>query len=551
MPRGFGRPAESGASPPEKTICPSPEELSVINNDVRCERCGLVFGNEPRYRLHDLKVHQRKKLDKTAKENARYHCPVESCVYAVTSHRYFSTVKYLKQHYLKVHAEKRYACDRCGKSFSTESAKNGHARVCGVDFACSCSKTYVTYEALLTHAKRSLHAVTEKYKNSRRTDAETARIVSPRGRASKPVAILPNPDKSGKNGKDTDVATKSTSDVGVQTDDCKRSGKKMSNPSKFNDDDPRDAKRRTSKQTQTANLSEEKTSGKSMETQTPRANSKDSSKMRKRGGRCRRALSKRSERTLLKEELDLGDTFASGTLFPASPLPLRHDVGLQDFWEEKNTSSTQTIPEKDMFEAFDDNVTRTEFETFYSRRGHNPLIRGVPKSTVALMTLPYVEDASAVEGYSFASTDGMSRADPMLTAKTFDDRFSSIETQTEQAFSPSYFYSDALSRSFALSSNIETQTTDDLDNAEQLPYSDTYTQTCDKMLSSDLGLSDIQTQTAWSRDDATVSTETRTKSPICETDCNVPTGACRSWLNTQTSHTETQTDLFNIFEGFG
>lgn len=97
MPRGLNQPEESSALPSEKTICPSPEELSVINNNVKCEQCGLVFRNEPRYRLHDLKVHQRKKLDKIAKENARYHCPVQSCVYAVNSQRYFSTMKYLKQ----------------------------------------------------------------------------------------------------------------------------------------------------------------------------------------------------------------------------------------------------------------------------------------------------------------------------------------------------------------------------------------------------------------------------------------------------------------------
>lgn len=352
--------------------------------------------------------------------------------------------------------------------------------------------------------------------------------------------ILPNPDKSGKSNEDTNTM-KNTSDVGVQTDDYKRS-RKITSPSKFNNNNLHNAKRRISKQTQTNNLSKEKISGKSIETQTPQANSRDS-KVHKRNGKCR-ALSKRSEQTLLKEDLNLGDNFASANLFPASPLPLRHDVGLQDFWE-KNTSGTQTIPEKDMFEAFNDNVTQTEFETFYN---HNPLIQCVPKSTVALMTLPYVEDTT-VEGYSFASTDGMSQADPMLTAKTFDDRFSSIETQTEQAFSSSYFYSESLSRSFTLSSNIETQTTDNLDNMEQLLYSNTYTQTCE-MLSSDLGLSNIQTQTAWSHDDTTVSTETQTKSFICGADCNSLIGTCRSWLNTQTSHTETQTDLLSIFEGF-
>ncbi|KAL0134752.1 hypothetical protein PUN28_001490 [Cardiocondyla obscurior] len=525
------------ALPPEKKICPLPEELSVINNDVKCEKCELVFRNEPSYRLHDLKVHQSKNLDKVAKENARYHCPVQSCVYAVNSQRYFSSMKYLKQHYLKVHAEKNYVCDRCGKSFSTESAKNGHATDCGVKFTCSCSKTYITYEALLTHAKRFQHVITEKYRNSRHTKFKTMQIVLSRGIISKPITILPNPDKSEKNCIDISTTTKSTCDIGVQTDDYKKS-KKISSPSKFNNNNLHNAKRRISKQTQTNNLSKEKISGKSIETQTPRVNS---SKMHKRNVKL-----KQSEQTLLKGDLNLGDNFTSTNLFPASPLPLRHDVGLQDFWEDKSTSGTQTIPEKDMFEAFNDNVTQTEFETFYNHN-HNSLIQGVPKSTVALMTLPY-EDTT-VEGYSFASTDGMCQADPMLTAKTFDDRFSSIETQTEQAFSRSYFYSESLSRSFALSSNIETQTTDNLDNMEQLLYSNTYTQTCDKMLSSDLGLSNIQTQTAWSHDDTTVSTETQTKSLICGADCNIPIGTYRSWLNTQISHTETQTDLLSIFEG--
>lgn len=340
---------------------------------------------------------------------------------------------------------------------------------------------------------------------------------------------------------------KSTSDIGVQTNDSR--SKKILSQMKINNNNSHcGARRRISKQTQTNGFPSKKSLRKSMETQTVTQVSraiKDSKTHRRIGG-CR-ALSKQAEHTLLKEDLNLGDNFVSANLFPASPLPLRHDVGLQDFWE-KNTSGTQTIPEKDMFEAFNDNVTQTEFDTFYEH-SHNPLIPCVPKSSVALMTLPYVEDASAgVNGYTYGSTDGMSETDPMLTAtKTFDDRFSSIETQTEQAFSSSYFYNESLSRSFTLSSNIETQTTADLDNMEQLLYSNTYTQTCNEMLSSDLGLSNIQTQTAWSHDDTTASTETQTKFDIAETGCNISMGSCRSWLNTQI-HTETQTDLLSIFE---
>ncbi|XP_012226175.2 uncharacterized protein Asciz [Linepithema humile] len=545
MPRGL---STESASICEKTICPSPEELSVITDNVKCEQCGLVFTNESRYRLHDLKVHQRKKLDKITKENVRYHCPVQSCVYAVNSQRYFSTMKYLKQHYLKVHAEKNYPCNHCSKSFSTKSAKEGHMRVCGVEFTCTCSKTYTTYEALLTHAKRSSHAITKKNQNSlKHTNSMTIRIVLPTSIAKKPLTILPNLDKSEKSNESTSTVINNTCDVGVQTDDCRKS-KKILNLNNNNNNLHCSARRRMSKQTQTSSFSNKKSLKKSMETQTmqvPRA-IRDS-KAHKRVGSCR-ALSKQSEHALLKEDLNLGDNFASTNLFPASPLPLRHDVGLQDFWE-KNTSGTQTIPEKDMFEAFNDSVTQTEFDTFYGH-SHNPMIQCVPKNSVALMTLPYAEDTSAgVGGYSYGSTDGMSVADPMLTAaKTFDDRFSSIETQTEQAFSPSYFYPESLSRSFALSSNIETQTTSDLDNMEQLLYSNTYTQTCNEMLSSELGLSNIQTQTAWSHDDTTVSTETQTKFEICETGCNISMGSCRSWLNTQISHTETQTDLLSFFE---
>ncbi|XP_020293511.1 uncharacterized protein LOC109859564 [Pseudomyrmex gracilis] len=531
----------------EKTICPSPEELSVITNNVKCEQCGLVFSNEPRYRLHDLKVHQNKKLDKIAKENVRYHCPMQSCVYALNSQRYFNTMKYLKQHYLKVHAEKNYKCDCCNdKSFSTASAKEAHMRICGTKFTCSCSKSYNTYEALLTHAKRSLHTITEKYKNYlRRTNCKTMKLVLSTGILNKPVTILPNNlNKSAKNNEHVNSAPKSTSDIGVQTDDY-RKNKKPLKLLKLNCN----SKRRISKQTQTNNSLKEKTCGKSMETQTLQVIEGPSKTQRTKCATEKRdELSKQSKHTLLTEDVNLNNNFTSANLFSTSPLPLRHDVGLQDFWEDKNTSSTQTLPEKDIFEAFNDNVTQTEFETLYEH-SHNPLIQCVPKSSVALMTLPYVEDTSAVEGYSFTSTDGMSQADPILTAsKTFDDRFSSIETQTEQAFSPSYFYSESLSRSFALSSTIETQTTDNLDNMEEL-YSNTCTQTCNEILSSDLGLTDIQTQTAWSHDIA-VSTETQTKSLICNNDCNIPMVTCKSWMNTQTNHTETQTDLLSIFEEF-
>ena len=544
------KPAED-ISKSVKSVCPSPEELGVITNNVKCDKCGLVFQNEPRYRLHDLKVHQHKNLDKTIRENVQYHCPIESCIYSPKAERHFSSMKYLKQHYLKVHAKRTYACTRCEKSFSTEAAKEGHTRVCGIEFVCSCSKTYTSYEALLTHAKRSLHAINDKYKSSlRRANSKAMRLILPssQARVNKLITILPTHQNENKAVKcNADSTQKRTSDIGVQTDECKRS-KRISSPSKHvSNGHHNNGKRGVSKQTQTTISQKVRHSVMSMETQTTEGSKafKGSPRVQK---HRKDSVSQNSDYTLLKEDLSLGN-FTSSNLFPSSPLPLRHDVGLQDFWEEKSTSGTQTIPEKDMFEVLNDNVTQTEFETFYDHNA-SPLIQCVPKSTVALMTLPYVEESStAVEGYSFVPSNSISRSDPMLTDKTFDDKFSSIETQTEQAYSQSFFDSDTLTRSFALSSNIETQTTNNLDNMELL-YSNTCTQTCNEILPSDLGLSNIQTQTAWTQlEDTTVSAETQTKSLICETGCNISMGACRSWLNTQTSHTETQTDLLSIFEG--
>nr|XP_003699999.1 PREDICTED: uncharacterized protein LOC100883796 [Megachile rotundata] len=532
-----------------KIICPSAEELSVITNNIKCDKCGLVFKNKPRYRLHDLKVHQRKNLDKAIKENVQYHCPVESCIYAPNAERHFNSMKYLKQHYLKVHAKKTYACTHCDKSFSTEAAKEGHMRVCGIEFTCSCSKTYTSYEALLTHAKRSLHTVNNKYKNSlRRTSSKTIRMILPTSQTeiNKLIAILPTNQSENKiSNHGNNSVRKLTSDIGVQTDEHKRNRRILS-PSKHNNSHCHNGKREMSKQTQT-NISQKiRQNVISMETQTTAASQIFKNALRIHKHR-KSSVSQNSDCTLLKEDLNLGN-FTPTNLFPNSPLPLRHDDGLHDFWEDKSTSGTQTIPEKDMFEVLNDNVTQTEFETFYDHNT-NPLIQCVPKSTVALMTLPYAEETSSVVGgYSFVSSNSISRSDPMLTDKTFDDKFSSIETQTEQAYSQSFFDSDTLSRSFTLSSTIETQTTNNLDNMELL-YSNTCTQTCNEILPSDLGLSNIQTQTAWTQlEDTTVSAETQTKSLLCETGCNISIGACRSWLSTQISHTETQTDLLSIFE---
>lgn len=290
-------------------------------------------------------------------------------------------------------------------------------------------------------------------------------------------------------------------DVAVQTDDIKRQ-KRTPSPSKS-------LRRRESRQTQTSSLStRERRQRKTVETQTSEAAKSSFRKSPKKPAPSRADA--------FAKELAFAENYGNEHLFPGSPLQLQHDVGLQDLWEEKHTA-TQTSPEKDLLEALNEQPTELG---------------------CCLTALTYVVGAPPVS-YPFGAGDGVSRSDPMLTVQSFADRFSSIETQTETAY-PGYSFDSevALSRGFAVSSNNETQTTENFDNIEQLLYSNTCTQTCNDILPSDLGLSDIQTQTAWQELDSTVPAETQTVSP------------CRAWLNTRTSHTETQTELLSIFDEF-
>lgn len=91
-----------------------------------------------------------------------FHCPMEACVYhlGANGEKFFSSFRYLKQHFLKVHSVKNFVCNSCNgqKSFATESLLRAHQANCGQSFVCKdCGFGYGSREALLTHAKRKNH----------------------------------------------------------------------------------------------------------------------------------------------------------------------------------------------------------------------------------------------------------------------------------------------------------------------------------------------------------------------------------------------------------
>ena len=317
------------------------------------------------------------------------------------------------------------------------------------------------------------------------------------------------------------ILPKFTQNVGVQTQER--------NEPQYTKSSSKNAKVKSeiTQETQTNEVQKENTSQTSKETQTfntIKKMIKITPRVKKH--RIVQNLKIKSTEPIIHKDVTLTDNFASENLFPSSPLPLRHDVGLPDLWEDKSTSATQTSPEKNIFSDLNNAITRDGLQTYCEE-----------------------ENSNSVNEYPFSRSNKITRADPMLTEE-YTDRFNSIETQTEQAYCQSLFDSDSLSRTFTLNSNNETQTTESFINMEPLQvYNHSCTQTCDEILPSDLSLSNIQTQTAWSHFvDTTVSTETQTRDLTCEPGCEDSNHDCRSWLSIQTNHMETQTDLLSMLE---
>ncbi|XP_060083835.1 ATM interactor-like isoform X2 [Ylistrum balloti] len=102
----------------------------------------------------------RNNKDKNGDFPTEYHCPKTSCPYNISSPRHFASMKLLKQHFNKVHGEKKYKCGKCGAAFSLSRDKDRHEVRCGVVYKCAtCQCPYTTREAMLTHCQRKSHDI--------------------------------------------------------------------------------------------------------------------------------------------------------------------------------------------------------------------------------------------------------------------------------------------------------------------------------------------------------------------------------------------------------
>lgn len=145
-------------------------EQSLLENKQKpctVAGCTSAFTSGSNLNMHLEKHHgiQVKKLIDKQSE-VQYFCPIPKCKYNVLqnqSQQFFKSRKYLRQHFLKVHAAKNEKCSKCDKSFANVSLKNLHERSCGMLFKCAdCDWEYTTRECLLTHCRRKGHKVPPK-----------------------------------------------------------------------------------------------------------------------------------------------------------------------------------------------------------------------------------------------------------------------------------------------------------------------------------------------------------------------------------------------------
>ncbi|XP_060734796.1 ATM interactor [Tachysurus vachellii] len=162
----------AGAScPREEIIKPSITELTKVRTNILCtvQGCGKILPNTPALNMHLVKSHRVKEgiFNPTVRKNMKgsqklYCCPIEGCPRG--PNRPFSQFALVKQHFMKMHAEKKHKCLKCSNGYSTEWDLKRHAEDCGRTYSCTCGCPYASRTALLSHIYRTGHEVPKEHR---------------------------------------------------------------------------------------------------------------------------------------------------------------------------------------------------------------------------------------------------------------------------------------------------------------------------------------------------------------------------------------------------
>ncbi|XP_026234928.1 ATM interactor [Anabas testudineus] len=158
---------EESLSQSREIIKPTIMELTKeVRTNILCtvEGCGKILPNTPALNMHLVKSHRIKDgiVNPTVRKNMKgsqklYCCPMEGCPRG--PNRPFSQFSLVKQHFMKMHAERKHKCSKCNNGYSTEWDLKRHIEDCGKTYHCTCGCPYASRAALLSHIYRTGHEI--------------------------------------------------------------------------------------------------------------------------------------------------------------------------------------------------------------------------------------------------------------------------------------------------------------------------------------------------------------------------------------------------------
>ncbi|XP_077445961.1 ATM interactor [Stigmatopora argus] len=163
---------EESVSLPREIIKPSIRDLTKeVRTNILCtvEGCGKILPNTPALNMHLVKSHRVKDgiINPTIRKGMKttkklYCCPIEGCPRG--PRRPFSQFSLVKQHFMKMHAEKKHKCSKCNNGYSTEWDLKRHIEDCGKTYQCTCGCPYASRAALLSHIFRTGHEIPSEHR---------------------------------------------------------------------------------------------------------------------------------------------------------------------------------------------------------------------------------------------------------------------------------------------------------------------------------------------------------------------------------------------------
>ncbi|XP_058486229.1 ATM interactor [Solea solea] len=163
---------EDSPSQSREILKPTITELTKeVRTNILCtvKGCGKILPNTPALNMHLVKSHRIKDgiVNPTVRKDMKgsqklYCCPIEGCPRG--PNRPFSQFSLVKQHFMKMHAEKKHKCSKCNNGYSTEWDLKRHIEDCGKTYHCSCGCPYASRAALLSHIYRTGHEIPSEHR---------------------------------------------------------------------------------------------------------------------------------------------------------------------------------------------------------------------------------------------------------------------------------------------------------------------------------------------------------------------------------------------------